>query len=1532
MNRSRFKPRALLLALGLTALAIVAGVRSSLFFAAPPSTIPPEYFIVNDAQGPGDQPGQKDLTRMGRANDTINGITKIFFSLDDLAPSGGNTQDVCALFDVAPTDGKVDYAFCVEIANVGGVPKINTAAGYPKLFHCDNTLTLNCGGGTPLAIPASFQYGDLIGLDPNADLTTATDPWSGDDYYPYDSTVALRWKTADMNARLANVCTYPSASLSSDASDCLANEGGGFLQIVKNTVGGDGSATFNVTPVPSTNDGAACVPAATNCKSYTVATSGGTGSIGLSLAKDTIASIQEAAPGSQWDFTSAGCTVEGGGSAGTLDPTTRTISGITIIPDTVTTCTFVNSRKPATVTVTKVVTNDNGGTAAVSDFTLRVGDTVVTSGSPKTFPEGTYTITETGPTAGYAASFSGNCSLSSDGSVKITVVAGGTYSCTITNNDIAPSLTLSKQVSIKYGGTASSTDFTLSAAGPTPISGGGGASSGSGFKASTYTLSESGPSGYTASPWVCTGGSLSGNKITLGIGQSATCTITNTDTPPTLVVVKQVNNNNGGTATPSAFSGTISGAVGSFTWSGASTTRTLASAGAYTVKENAVVGYTASYSPECSGSLAAGETKTCTVTNQDQQGTLTIIKHVVNDNGGGATASQFNMVVTGGHPSKNNFAGSEAGVVVNIDAGSYSVDESGGPSGYKKSLSAGCSGTMAVGGSATCTITNDDIAPTLVVVKQVVNTHGGTAAPSAFSGSISGTAGSSTWSGASTTRTLTVGDYKVTETPVTGYTASYSPECTGSLAAGQTVTCTVTNQDQPGTLTVIKHVINDNGGAATADQFTMVITAGHPTSNNFAGSEDGVNVTIDAGSYSVNETGGPSGYAKSLSAGCSGAMPVGGSATCTITNNDIAPKLTVTKIVNNNNGGTALPSAWTLSATGAKTISGPGGATSDATFTAGAYTLSESGGPSGYTASAWSCTGGALSGSQITVKIGETANCSITNDDIKPTLTLVKFVSNGGINDPVLPPSVFNLAANGPTSFSGSTGVTSNAAFKAGTYTLGESGPSGYTSSAWACSGDGVQTGNQIALGIAQTATCAITNTLNNISPSIRIEKSVTPKNLDSSGGTVTFTVTITNLSGAYDPFTITQLTDTIYGDLTNPLDAKPQDNNQCGSAVGTTIAGGDSYTCTWTSYFPPLPTNETLSEHDVVTVVGHDDDNAGPSSQATASADATVTQAMPIVITNGSCEIDTFRRIYTQDLAYYYTSTNPGQFFFNAAISGTPGEMRHVTIELPWPFVTQSSQPISVHDSVDWVNGCFTNWGNAYSIQNLVYLKDYGVSLAEKTGYLPTLKTRKVEVEVKIPASGFAILTQHLDDGIKGTAVDFNGDGILDNVSYGVDNAQNGTDPATGKILIPEGFSHPFTMWGFTCSASDPGCSIDPAGPNVKISGGTTFTNDNDFQKYVGVNGTVLYNGAPAPGMTVQLKSGNTLMGASLTDANGQYVIAYKQTSGKDKYTVTLVNPLANATVLSGGATISGMPGSTSKSVNLKSNGTATVDFPLLP
>src|SRR6185369_13040526 len=142
--------------------------------------------------------------------------------------------------------------------------------------------------------------------------------------------------------------------------------------------------------------------------------------------------------------------------------------------------------------------------------------------------------------------------------------------------------------------------------------------------------------------------------------------------------------------------------------------------------------------------------------------------------------------------------------------------------------------------------------------------------------------------------------------------------------------------------------------------------------------------------------------------GSSITLALGDTATCTITNDDNAPSLTLNKIVTNDNGGTAVESAWTLTANGgaAGSLSGPGAAgnadvVSAATFKAGTYALSESGGPAGYTASSWSCVkngGGPVTGASITLALGDTARCTITNNDSGPRLTLNKIVvnDNGG--------------------------------------------------------------------------------------------------------------------------------------------------------------------------------------------------------------------------------------------------------------------------------------------------------------------------------------------------------------------------------------------------------------------------------------------------------------------------------------------------------------------------------------------------------
>lgn len=93
--------------------------------------------------------------------------------------------------------------------------------------------------------------------------------------------------------------------------------------------------------------------------------------------------------------------------------------------------------------------------------------------------------------------------------------------------------------------------------------------------------------------------------------------------------------------------------------------------------------------------------------NPPKTGTLTVIKHVVNDNGGTKVASGFTINVSGTNPNPSSFPGNEAGTVVTLEAGSYSVSENP-DSGYNTTYSTDCSGSIAAGETKTCTVTNDD--------------------------------------------------------------------------------------------------------------------------------------------------------------------------------------------------------------------------------------------------------------------------------------------------------------------------------------------------------------------------------------------------------------------------------------------------------------------------------------------------------------------------------------------------------------------------------------------------------------------------------------------------------------------------------------------------------------------------------------------------------------------------------------------------------------------------------------------------------
>ncbi len=633
-------------------------------------------------------------------------------------------------------------------------------------------------------------------------------------------------------------------------------------------------------------------------------------------------------------------------------------------PATNATCTFTNVVDGSSVTVTKIVTNDNGGTAVVSDFPLFVDATPVTSGVSAPFAPGTYTISETNLT-GYVGTIGGDCAA--DGT--ITLGEAQNANCTITNDDQQGSLTVVKAVD---GGSLSASDFDLNVTGTSFSQSFDGSDTGTvlAVDAGTYTVSETATANYN--------GTFSGDcdadgNVTITSGGSATCTLTNTFVDPgpsdgTITVIKQVTNDNGGTAVVSDFplfvnsTGVVSGETNIFT------------PGVYQISETNMTGYAATFSGDCdeNGSidLAAGDTLTCTITNDDVAATLTVVKQVTNDNGGTMSATDFPLFV--------DAQSVTTGVPSSFSAGTYTVSETNSAN-YTATFSGDCDANgsvdLSLGENATCTITNDDVGPTITVIKNVVNDNGGTEEVSDVTLFVDGNAVTSGDASA-----VSAGTHTVTESGPSGYVGTFGGDCDAqgsvTVAIGDNAVCTLTNDDQPATITVTKVVVNDDNGTSEVSDFPLFVDNTQVTS--------GVAANFDAGTYVIGETN-SSGYTSTYSGDCDAngnlTVGVGESADCTITNNDVhvddggeggggnpaEATITVTKVVV---GGTAVVSDFPLFVDQTQVTSG-----NALTVAPGTYTISET----NQTNYVGVITGDCDANGSVTVVADDAAACTITN-------------------------------------------------------------------------------------------------------------------------------------------------------------------------------------------------------------------------------------------------------------------------------------------------------------------------------------------------------------------------------------------------------------------------------------------------------------------------------------------------------------------------------------------------------------------------
>ena len=786
---------------------------------------------------------------------------------------------------------------------------------------------------------------------------------------------------------------------------------------------------------------------------------------------------------------------------------------VTVVAGQTKTCTITNTDIAPKLHLRKLVTNDNGGTAVKTDWTLNAdgtGSNDLSGTDPVDSGAGlqadTWALSETNGPSGYSAG-AWNCVGGTQNGSNITVGIGGEATCTITNNDIAPQLHLRKVVLNNNGGTAVKTDWTLNAngSGTNDLTGTDPVDSDGTLQADTWALSETnGPAGYSAGDWNCSGGTQVNSNITVGIGQSATCTIVNNDIAPKLHLRKIVVNDNGGTAVKADFTLTANG-TGTNDLSGTDPVDSgpFLQADTWALSETGPANYVAS-DWDCVGgtqnganiTVGIGGEATCTITNDDSPPGLHLRKIVVNNNGGTAVKTDWTLTADG--TGSNDLSGTDpVDSGPGLQADTFALSESG-PANYSASAwvcvggsQNGSNITIAQGESATCTITNNDIPPKLHLRKIVVNDNGGTATTANFTLTANGT-GSNDLSGTSPVDsggTLQADTWALSETSPAGYSAS-AWDCVGGTQNGSNITvgiggeatCTITNDDIAPKLHLRKVVVNNNGGTATVADFTL--TADGTNGNDLSGTSPvDSGPSLKADTWALSETNLPNYTAGSWSCvggnqnGANITVGIGGEATCTITNTDVAPKLHLRNVVFNDNGGTNTVADFTLTAdgTGSNDLTGTSPVDSGNGLQADTWALSETTVP-GYNASSWNCVGGDQNGANITLGIGGEATCTITNNDIAPKLHLRKVVvnDNGGTKTV----ADFTLTADGTNGndLSGTSPVDSGGGLKADTFALSETNVYGYDASAWSCTGDGNQNGSNIPVGLADEATCTITN------------------------------------------------------------------------------------------------------------------------------------------------------------------------------------------------------------------------------------------------------------------------------------------------------------------------------------------------------------------------------------------------------------------------------------------------------------------------
>jgi uncharacterized protein (TIGR03437 family) len=385
--------------------------------------------------------------------------------------------------------GPDTFSFSTGAAPQGSITVVKNAVGADGTFMFTSNFgltSLTTTGGTASQTFSGLTPGSSYSLNETVPPGWQSSTFCGNESSPSAITVL---------AGATTTCTVTNTKL-------------GFITVVKNTVGGNGTFAF------TSNFGLTSLTTAGNTASQTF--SNLPPNIPPPLVRrpspkgpvSSAYNVSEIVPAG-WAQTSATCT-------------SGTPAAVTVAPGATTTCTFTNTLQQGSITVVENTLGGNGTFAFTSNFGVSSLTTVGNTASQTVTSlaaGGTYSISETLP-SGWIQT---GASCTNGTPAAVTVAAVATTTCTFTNTQLG-SITITENTLGGNGTFAFTSNFGLTSL--TTI-GGTASQTFSGLTpGGAYSVSETVPAGWTETSAICTAGTPA--AITVVAGATTSCFITNT--------------------------------------------------------------------------------------------------------------------------------------------------------------------------------------------------------------------------------------------------------------------------------------------------------------------------------------------------------------------------------------------------------------------------------------------------------------------------------------------------------------------------------------------------------------------------------------------------------------------------------------------------------------------------------------------------------------------------------------------------------------------------------------------------------------------------------------------------------------------------------------------------------------------------------------------------------------------------------------------------------------------------------------------